>query len=176
MNWGSLISYSITIGLGLSTVMAVLIIISLLINREMWLQDYPPDVKKAWGPMSDIARRQRAVFALIFFGAIIGVMVFAVVRLADVLGAPPSFLAVFACAAIIFAIFNVVDAIVIDWLILMVLWPGLAILPGTEGLPGYRDMRLWTANFAKGFVAAILVGLLTGGVTSLLYWASAHLS
>lgn len=39
---------------------------TLLINKEMWLQDYPPDVNVEWGPMSPKARRQRTVFLIPF--------------------------------------------------------------------------------------------------------------
>jgi hypothetical protein len=33
----------------LSAVQTLLIAASLRINKEMWLQDYPPDVKARWG-------------------------------------------------------------------------------------------------------------------------------
>jgi hypothetical protein len=65
--------------------------------------------------------------------------------------------------------FNLVDAIIIDWLILMVLWPGLGVLPGTEGMAGYRDARLWTINLLKGFAMAPVAGLLVAGAASLVF-------
>ena len=57
---------------------------------------------------------------------------------------------------IVFALFNLVDAVIIDWLILLVLWPGLGVLPGTEGMAGYKDVHRWTINLLKGFVLAPL--------------------
>ena len=80
------------------------------------------------------------------------------------LEAPPSFLAIFASIVIIFALFNLVDAVIIDWLILLVLWPGLGVLPGTEGMAGYKDARRWTVNLLKGFALAPLAGVLVAGV------------
>ena len=59
----------------------------------MWLQDYPPDVKARWGPISEKARRQHFVFAIAFFGVLIGAMAYDVIRLERVLGTPPSILA-----------------------------------------------------------------------------------
>lgn len=170
MDWRLVVSQSVVMGLVLSAVLTVLILVSLKINPEMWYRSYPPDVKAAWGPMSEKARRQRILFAVPFFGVTVLALVAAGVRLGDVLGAPPSFVALFASAAIIFAVFNIVDAVIIDWLILSVLWPSLGVLPGTEGMAGYRDMRLWTANFAKGFVVSAVVGLLAGGIGSLVVW------
>jgi hypothetical protein len=101
----------------------------------------------------------------------IAAMVYTVTRLEMVLGTQPSFLVVFASIVIVFAIFNLVDAVIIDFLILMVLWPGLGVLPGTEGMAGYKDPRLWTVNLLKGFALAPIVGALVAGVTSLIYLA-----
>ena len=164
MNWGLVIRESLAIGMVLSTVLTIMIVVSLMINKEMWLQDYPPDVKARWGPISEKAKRQHFVFAIIFFGVLIGAMVYDVIRLKPVLGTPPSFLAVFASIVIVFALFNLVDAVIIDWLILLVLWPGLGVLPGTEGMAGYKDARQWTVNLLKGFALAPLAGILVAGV------------
>lgn len=169
MNWELVLIESLNIGMVLSAVLTVLIVISLMINKEMWLQDYPPDVKAKWGPMSAKARRQRAVFAIFFFGLMIAAMVYDVIQLERVLGAPPSFLAVFVSIVIVFSLFNLVDAVIIDWLILLVLWPGLGILPGTEGMAGYKDARLWTKNLLKGFALAPIAGLLAAGIASIFF-------
>jgi hypothetical protein len=48
---------------------------------------------------------------------------------------------------IVLALFNLVDAVIIDWLVLLVLWPGLGVLPGTEGMAGYKDARRRFAKF-----------------------------
>lgn len=170
MDWGIPIMTGLVYGLILSAVLIVLVIVSLKINPEMWWQDYPPDVKAAWGPMSEEARRQRAILVIPFFGAIIGAFILATIRLGDALGGTPPFLAVFATAAILAAVVNTVDAVIIDWLILTVLWPSLGVLPGTEGMAGYRDMRLQAANFFKGFIFVAVAGLLTAGIASLLAW------
>jgi len=167
MNWELVIRESITIGMVLSAVLTIMIVASFLINKEMWLQDYPPDVQAKWGPISKKASRQHFVFAISFFGVLIGAMVFDVIRLKLVLGTPPSFLAIFASIVIVFALFNLVDAILIDWLILLVLWPGLGVLPGTEGMAGYKDVRRWTVNLLKGFALAPIAGILVASVASI---------
>lgn len=169
MDWGIIIRESAAIGAVLSAVLTVMVIISLMINKEMWLQDYPPDVKAKWGPMSEKAKRLRAIFVVPFFGVMIAAMVYTVIRLGAVLGSQPSFLVVFASIVIVFAIFNLVDAIIIDWLILTVLWPSLGVLPGTEGMSGYHDMKFWTVNLIKGFVLAPVVGILVAGIASLVF-------
>ena len=169
MDWEIIIQESLVVGMLLSTVLTIMIVVSIMINKEMWLQDYPPDVKARWGPISEKARRQRLVFAIFFFGVMIGAMVYDVIHLERVLGTPPSFLAVFASIVIVFALFNLVDAVIIDWLILMVLWPGLIVLPGTEGMAGYTDTRLWTKNLLKGFGLAPVAGILVAGVVVIFF-------
>ena len=164
MSWGVIVRESIAIGAVLSAILTILILVSLKINKEMWLQDYPPDVKARWGPMSEKAKRQRLVFAVPFFGLMIGAMVYAVIRLEAALGTPPSLFAVFVSIGILFGVFNLVDAVIIDWLILVVLWPGLAVLPGTEGMAGYKDVRLWTINLLKGFILAPIAGALVAAI------------
>ena len=94
MNWGIVIRESVTIGLVLSTVLTIMVVVSFIINKEMWLEDYPPDVKARWGPISEKARRQHTVFAIVFFGMMIAAMTYDVIRLEQVLGTPPSVMAI----------------------------------------------------------------------------------
>jgi hypothetical protein len=169
MNWGFVIRESLAIGTLLSIVLTIMIVVSLMINKEMWLEDYPPDVKAKWGPISEKAKRQHFVFAISFFGVLIGTMAYDVIRLEVVLGTPPSFLVIFTSIVIVFALFNLVDAVIIDWLILLVLWPGLGMLPGTEGMSGYKDARRWTINLLKGFALAPIAGLLVAGVVLIFF-------
>ena len=164
MNWELVAKESLAIGMVLCTVLTIMIVVSLMINKEMWLRNYPPDVQAKWGPISAKAKRQHSVFAIFFFAMLIGAMVYDVIRLELVLGTPPSFLTIFASIVIVFALFNLVDAVIIDWLILLVLWPGLAVLTGTEGMAGYKDARRWTINLFKGFALAPLAGVLVAGV------------
>lgn len=173
MDWGLILKESTLIGLVTSAVLSVLVIGSLLIDKEMWLSDYPPDVKAKWGAMSAKAKRVRNIFAVPFFAVMIGGATLTVIRLREALGMTPPFLAVFVGIGVVFVVFNLVDAVILDWLILMVVWPQLGVLPGTEGMAGYHDMRLWTVNLLKGFALAPLAGLLVAGVASLVFWIGA---
>ena len=121
------------------------------------------------GAYEQKAKRQRFMLTISFFGVMIGAMAYDVFRLERVLGTSLSFLAIFASIVIVFALFNLVDAVIIDWLILLVLWPGLGVLPGTEGMAGYKDARLWTINLLKGFVLASSAGILVAGVVFIFF-------
>jgi hypothetical protein len=164
MDWGIVIRESLATGMLLSTILTIMIVVSFMINQEMWLRNYPPDVKARWGPISEKASRQHSVFAICFLGVMIGAVVYDLYRLELVLGTMPPILAIFASIVIVFSFFNFVDAVIIDWLILMVVWPGLGVLPGTEGMAGYKDARRWTINLLKGFALAPIAGVLVAGV------------
>lgn len=171
MNWNIVLTQSLAIGLGLSIILTILVIASMLINKEMWLDDYPSDVRAKWGPISPLARRQHTVMAVISFGVLIGAIVYAIIRLGQALGSPPSPLEVFSSVVIVFVFFNIYDAVIIDWLILLVLWPGLAVLPGTEDMmASYRNLRYWTVNLLKGFILAPFAGLLAAVVVYVIRW------
>lgn len=167
MDFGVLLSHSLLYGAILSFVLSGIIIVSLRINPEMWLQDYPEDVQEAWGPMSEKAKGQRRWVAAGFFIAIIAILALAVVRLNILSGYQLTWVDVFVSTAIMTMLFNIVDAVILDVLVMLVLWPGLAILPGTEGMAGYRNAKWHVRNFFAGFGFVLVGSLITSGVAML---------
>ncbi|MEZ4646290.1 MAG: hypothetical protein R3E31_26800 [Chloroflexota bacterium] len=59
-------------GTVMNSTLSVLIYSSLAINAEMWLQDYPPDIKAAFGPKSKKAQIQSMILTIPFFGILLG--------------------------------------------------------------------------------------------------------
>ncbi|MFB7527423.1 hypothetical protein ACFC0C_04070 [Streptomyces sp. NPDC056178] len=54
-----------------------------------------------------------------------------------------------------------------DWFILAGLRPRLLVLPGTEDMAEYRDLRSHLSAALKGSPLIIIVGLVTGGASAL---------
>ena len=131
MNWELLIQHSLIAGAIYSLTLGTLVVISLKINPEMWWQDYSPEVRAAFGPMSEKAKKQRTIFVAIFFPALIIGLTLATMRLAQLPIGGSWFVTTFVSTAIIIGVFNTADAVIIDWLMLMVLFPKLGVLPGT---------------------------------------------
>jgi hypothetical protein len=172
MDWSVIINHGLVTGVIFSALMTVLIVISLMINKEIWINDYPKDVQAVYGPISEKGKRQRIVFTILVLAAFIGSIVVSNIQLASALGTDPGFWTVFANTVIMFVVFNLVDVVIIDWLLLIVLWPGLGILPGTENMTAsYQDVKMHLTNAVKGFVLAPLFGLLTAGIAMLVMWA-----
>ena len=56
-------------------------------------------------------------------------------------------------------VFNAFDLIVLDWLFFCTIQPRQMVLPGTEGMPGYRDYRFHFIGFLKGLGFCAVGGL-----------------
>jgi hypothetical protein len=57
-------------------------------------------------------------------------------------------------------LFNLVDWLILDWLIFCTITPGLAVVPGTAGMAGYKNYAMHFRGFVVGSVFSIVLGLL----------------
>jgi hypothetical protein len=167
MNLLPLLAHSITYGVLLTAGLSIMILASLYINAEMWLQDYPPDVRARFGPMSDRAKKQRSWLAVPFFLYLVGTLVISIMRLEPLVGSL-TFTAVFVHTFTLLFTFNLLDLLVLDWLIMMTWRPRFAILPGTEGMAGYSDYRFHFHGFLKGSVGILIGSLMIAAIVMLL--------
>lgn len=159
--------HSFFYGAMLSTALSILILGSLYINPEIWLQDAPHEVQEKHGPMSAQAKRQRVWLVVAFAVAIIGVVGVSLYLLPAVIGGPLTFLTVFAHLWIIFMLFNLVDLLLIDWLIVEIVRPSFITQSPLGQLMAERNYRFHFQGFLKGSVGILLVSLLLTGVIML---------
>ncbi|HSE39805.1 MAG TPA: nitroreductase, partial [Acidobacteriota bacterium] len=71
-----------------------------------------------------------------------------------------SFLSLFLAAFGVGMFFNIFDLLVIDYLICCAWTPKFLILPGTEGMTGYKDYRHHFRGFIVGTILSVIVSLL----------------
>lgn len=126
-------------GSGMNIALGALIVSSIKANAEMWAHDYPPDIKKAFGPKSEKAKRQTRLMTIPFFSILLGGVIYSTWRLRQEGHGRLSFPAAFWHVYSLFALFWLFDLTILDWLFFVTLKPGFAILPGTEGMAGYDD-------------------------------------
>jgi len=162
-NWPLLLKSALTYGLGLSLVLTAIMIISGTIAADMFVGDYPPDIRQRYGPMSPRSARLRPFVAALFFIPILVVPLLGLAALRAKLGYVP-FIQALAFSAVAFLVFNTYDLIVLDWLFFCTIQPRQMVLPGTEGMPGYRDYRFHFIGFLKGLGFCIVGGLLIAGL------------
>ena len=147
-------------------VVGPLVMGSLYYNPEIWLQDYPPDVRERYGPpRRPETRRQKLLVAGPMVMFVLLWPVYSTLRRRSANGGRLSFPAAFLHAAGLIGVFNLFDAVVLDYLILTRMNPRFAILPGTEGLAGYQDLGLQGRAFLKGNLFALFGGLIIARFT-----------
>lgn len=147
-----LISNALLFGLALSIILSVVMAISFLIAPDMWIGDYPPDIRAKYGAMSGTAKKARPLIAVLFFGPAILVPALAIGRLRALAPVELGFLEYYLSTFIVLMVFNLFDLLVVDWLVFVYLQPEGMVLPGTEGLPGYKDYGFHFRGFLIGTV------------------------
>ncbi|MBN2051210.1 MAG: hypothetical protein JW760_12230 [Spirochaetales bacterium] len=60
--------------------------------------------------------------------------------------------------------FNLVDLLIIDWLVFCLLTPRFIRLPGTDGHPGYKNYGYHSKAFLKGCLFSTAASLLFAGI------------
>lgn len=163
-----LVWHALLFGALLSALLGALILGSMAYNAELWLNDYPPQVRERYGPASERTRRQRKWVGIPFFAILLAVSIAAGVTLESRTAIQPTFIALFLTFYLVFLTFNLFDLLVIDLLIGMVLQPAFMVLPGTQGIPAYRDVGFHLVAFLKGALGGLLVAAIPAGVLSLL--------
>lgn len=63
-------------------------------------------------------------------------------------------------------IFNLVDLLLLDWLLFCFITPNFLIIPGTEGMQAYKDYGYHFRAFLIGTVLSIAAGLVIVGIVS----------
>ncbi len=165
MDYLVLIQHGFVYGLILSALFTLVLLGAVWVNVEIMQNDYPPDVKKAYGPEKNPRTRgQRRVFSLLFLVVLFGVLCYSMVDLGRSTSAPLTFLPLFALVFIEIFTFNLWDLLVIDWLIFNTLQPKFIFLPGTEGMKGYKDYYFHFKGFLTGIVFSLISALILSGI------------
>jgi hypothetical protein len=158
-DWSLLLKDALLYGLGLSLVLTIIMIVSGAVALDMFVGDYPPDIRQKYGPMSPRAARLRPYVAGSLFIAVLVVPIFGLFALRAQVGNLP-FIPAFAFSGVALLVFNTYDLIVLDWLFFCTIQPRSMVLPGTEGMPGYRDYRFHFIGFLKGLAFSVVGALI----------------
>jgi hypothetical protein len=166
-DWTVVLSSALVYGLVLSAALTILMIISGAIALDMWVGDYPADIRQKYGPMSHRARRLRPFFATAIFAVVLVVLFLGLFDLRTGLGVA-AWIPALAFGALTLLVFNLFDLLVLDWLFFCTIQPRAMVLPGTEGMAGYRDYRFHFIGFLKGLGFCAVGGPIVGGLWMLL--------
>ena len=157
-------------GFVFSLLFSALLLVMIKINPEMMLNDYPPEIKARYGPVSEKTKKQRKPFVILFLLIVIGVPLLSIMRLDQMIAGVPSFLEIFVNIFTLFLVFNIVDLLILDWLIFCAITPRFIVLPGTEGTAAYKDYGFHFRGFLIGCIICLVSGLLFSGIATLVYF------
>jgi len=133
-------------------------------NPRVMLQDYPKDVQAAVPPKTAAERRETVWWAVLFLGVLFGApLAAAIVARSQV--PDLTFAGSFVNAFVVMLAFNLFDWLVADWLVFCTLTPGFVVLPGTEGMAGYKDYALHFRGFLIGLGLALAASAAIGALT-----------
>jgi hypothetical protein len=156
-------------GLAFGSAFCVATLIIGRINAAMLLNDYPPDIRAKFGPMS-AETRQQANKATLPLLATLGLILFlGLAQLRSIHGGL-TFVSTLIFTTVIFQTWNLMDLLVLDWFLLMTLKPSFMILPGTEGMAGYRDYRFHVRKFLNGIVFTFILALIVTSIAVGVEW------
>ena len=161
----AILQHGLFYGAILSVLLSVLIVGSLYWRPMIWIGDAPKEVQAVALSPSAADRRAKLLLSLLFFGVLLGVIVVALVTLRDLGGGMLAFSDAFLATFILFETFNLVDLLIIDWLIVEWWRPGFITFPGAEGMDFFGGY----AYHFRGF----LIGTVFGLVGSLVVAAAA---
>jgi len=152
-------------GLPLSISLSVLIMVMLVRNPRLLLHSYPKDVRAAVPRKSLAERRESSCWAAMFL-----VLTIAFPFAAALASKTPecNFLEAFLIAFGVAFLFNLVDWLILDWLIFCTITPGFAVVPGTAGMAGYKNYAMHFRGFLAGSVLSIVLGLLIATTVALI--------
>ena len=162
-----IVTHALGFGLALSVILGALLLVVVRANAEIMLNDYPPDIRAKWGPMTQRTKRQRAFVSAIFLIAIVAVVAWSLETLPAFVARDMTFGSAFAYFAIMFGTFNVFDWLVIDCG--LVYWqPQFLVLPGTEGMAGYRNYWFHFRGFLIGIPLVLIGSAIAAGIVSII--------
>lgn len=141
----------------LSLLLGALIIGSLLWNPRLWMQDYPEPIRARMAPLTPAEKRDRGLLTVPFLGILLVVPLVSTYLVFQANGGTLSFLTAYLHIFLLLSMFNLFDAVVIDWLFIVVMKPKAVMVPEAAGLEyTMSDRRMHLVNFLKG-VAFCLV-------------------
>jgi len=151
----------------MNALLTIVVYGSIYVNPLFWVSDYPPDIQEAVGPV-DVPIGQRLVVGVLLLCIVVGVPLYSNARLRRQNNGELSFPAAFASSALIAFFFAVWDLLILDWLIFVTIQPDFVVIPGTEGLAGYKD---YWFHFEVSFlgwtqwISILVAGLVLAGLS-----------
>ena len=151
----------------LSVLASITILGILRFNPRLFLQDYPDEIQERVHPKTDQEKRLSLMVGIPFLILLLLVPFLSTLSLAKQVG-EDRFFSLFINAFWVAFLFNLVDLLVLDWLIFCLITPDFLVIPGTKGMQAYKDYRFHFRAFLIGTALSIVAGLGIAGIVLIL--------
>ncbi len=152
----------------LSVLASILLMAILRFNPRLFLQDYPEEIQNQVPPKTENEKRQSLIVGIPFLIVVVAVPFISTLILKRQSGEEVSFLHLFLNAFGIVFIFNLVDLLLLDWLIFCTITPEFLVIPGTEGSEAYKDYGYHFRASITGTILSVVAGLVIAGIVTFL--------
>jgi hypothetical protein len=144
-------------GVILSIIASGWILLSLRFNPRLWIQDYPKDIQNQVPPKTIQEKRQSLFFGVPFLIVLVSVPLISCILIKRQ-SAAVTFPSLFLNAFGIGFFFNLIDLVLIDWIIFCTVTPKFLVISGTEGMAGYKDYGFHFRPFLVGTILSVILG------------------
>jgi hypothetical protein len=148
-------------GIAGSVLISAVLLGMIAVKPRLMLQDYPKDVQAAVPPKTREEKRQTLYWGLPFWLLLIG---FPTASALSAKAAHAGLLEIFLSAFGVIFVFNLVDWLILDWLVFCTITPRFAVLPGTEGMAGYKNYAMHLRGFLIGTALSVVTGLIIAAI------------
>lgn len=153
----------------LSFLASLILLVLLRYNPRLFLQDYPENIQNKVPPKTKKEKKQSLVLGIPFLLLFVVVPFLSTLGLMRQSGGEATFVQLFLHAFGVVFIFNLVDLVLLDWLLFCTITPTFMVIPGTEGSQAYKDYFYHLKASVVGTFLSFLTGLVIAGIVSLLY-------
>ncbi len=141
-----------------NAVVLIVLFLMLIKNPRYMMQDYPKEILKGIPQKTKKEKHEAMIFGVPFIIIIILFPLAVGIYGKFILdyGLIENWLRIL----VIMFSFNVVDLLIVDWLIFCLITPKFIVLPGTEGHAGYKNYMFHLYAFFKGTVMISIVSII----------------
>jgi hypothetical protein len=160
----------IVYGVPYAVTLLALLLAMLWHNPRLLLQDYPKDVRAAAPAKTPAEKRASLYWSAAFLFLLVA---FPVAAALASRAAHRNTFEIFLSASGVAFLFNLSDLLILDWFIVCTITPRFVVVPGTEGMAGYKDYGMHLKAFLFGMVFSAVLGLLVTAALAAVDEASA---
>ncbi len=152
----------------LSVLASLVLMGAVTFNPRFALKDLPRDIRESVPPLTRRETLQALFFFIPFMALLVGIPVMSALGLEAEGAVDVSFGVLFAHIIGVLFVFFIVDLVVLDWLIYCTITPGRLVIPGTEGLAGYKDYVHHLRAHACGIVWLAIAALVLAAIVRMI--------